>query len=94
MPYEVGTNHRIIAFGNDIMVLFDSHDGTTIVSASRRPPLAGWTVSVENKLTGIEDVVAEDRPAAITTMMELALQALPQKPGYSTLIPRGLEDMP
>lgn len=91
MPYSVETSHKIVAFGNDRMDLFDSKTGSVIVTAVRSG--TKWTVSVQLPATGIEDVLADARPEAITTMGELALQAVPNT-GISTIVPHGLADMP
>ena len=85
--YEVITDHMIVAFGSDIMQLFNSSDGLVIVTATRT---AGtWTMHAD----GIADITAADRPAAITAMTEHALAALPGT-GYSTTVPHGLPELP
>lgn len=85
--YDARTDHQIVPFGDDLMQLFDSNNGTAIVTATRTD--GTWTVHAE----GIDDVTAPDRPAAITALTEQALAALPGT-GYSTTVPHGLAEMP
>lgn len=82
---RVKTDHQVVAFGADLMGLFDG-EGTLIVQAARVE--GGWQVTAE----GV-DVLVENRKSAITGLTEVALQVLPGS-GYSTLVPRGLEDLP
>lgn len=87
MSYLVGTNHKIEAYGPDLMQLRDSDSGEVIVTAQRESDV--WTISAE----GITDVTSPTRPDAIQAMVTHALQALPGK-GYSTTVPYGLADLP
>lgn len=85
--YEVHTDHQIVAFGPNLMQLFESNTGNLIVTATRSDD--EWTIAAE----GVPDVTATSRHAAITAMTEQALAALGGS-GYSTLVPHGLSDMP
>lgn len=85
--YDAQTSHQIIAFGTELMQLFDSTDGTIVVTAERID--GTWTV----KATGIDDVTAANRADAITALIDQALASL-SGTGYSTLVPHGLPEMP
>lgn len=90
--WGVQGTHQVVAFGSDLMRLFNSTTGETIVEASRS---AGtWTIHAE----GIPDATAADRPAALEVMPQHAFTALgpsgPNGEGYSTLIPTGLAELP
>lgn len=84
---DVHTDHQIVAFGHDRMMLFDGDAGTVIVDANRADGI--WTVVAD----GVPDVTADTRPAAITAMIGQALAALPGT-GYSCTVPHGLMDLP
>jgi hypothetical protein len=83
---DVVTDHQIVAFKNDTMILIDCGDGSTHATASRSEGV--WTVSADS----VPDVSANSRPDAITALTEQALAALPGT-GYSTLVPHGLADL-
>lgn len=82
---RVKTDHQVVAFGTELMGLFDT-DGTLVVQAARVE--SGWRVTA----TGVDEMVA-DRPSAITKLVDTALTLLPGL-GYSCLVPRGLAEMP
>lgn len=84
---DVRTDHQIVAFGTERMMLFDSEAGTVIVDANRSQGI--WTIEAQ----GIPDVTASNRPDAIQAMVEQALAALPGT-GYSCTVPHGLSDLP
>lgn len=84
---DVHTDHQIVAFGADRMMLFDAEAGTVIVDCNRADGV--WTAVAD----GVADVTADTRPAAITAMVEQALAALPGT-GYSCTVPHGLTDLP
>ena len=84
---DVRTDHQIVAFGTERMMLFDSEAGTVIVDANRSQGI--WTIEAQ----GIPDVTASNRPDAIQAMVEQALAALPGT-GYSCTVPHGLTDLP
>ncbi|AAN12686.1 hypothetical protein SEA_FLATHEAD_23 [Mycobacterium phage Flathead] len=83
---NIKTDHQIVAFGNDMMGLFD-RDGTLIVQAAR--VVGGWEVTAE----GRPPATVLDRSSAITEMINTALAVLPGD-GYSCLVPRGLRAQP
>jgi len=91
--YDVGTDHQIVSFGANRMVLFDADSGEVIVAAERPETGAKWAVTVELDGSNVKPVAADDRSAAITAMTEQALKALPGS-GYSTRVPRGLSEAP
>lgn len=84
---DVRTDHQIVAFGTERMMLFDSEAGTVIVDANRSQGI--WTIEAQ----GIPDVTASNRPDAIQAMVDQALAALPGT-GYSCTVPHGLTDLP
>lgn len=85
--YDVRTDHQIVPFDTELMKLFNCEDSTVIVTATRTE--GAWTVHAD----GADDVIAPDRPAAITAMTEQALAVLPGT-GYSTTVPHGLAELP
>lgn len=85
---DIQTDHQIVTFGNDKMMLFDSATGDVIVNADRAADNT-WTVVV----AGHPDVAAIGRESAVTAMTEQALAALPGT-GYSTLVPNAVWDLP
>jgi len=92
MPYGVKTDHKIVPFGDNRMVLFETDSGARIVSAKRTSSDAFWVIHVESTPTS-DDVKKDSRREAITTMMELALNKLGGQ-GYSTTVPHGLLELP
>ena len=86
---DVQTDHRIVSFGEDRMMLFDASEGVVIVDANREGLDKPWTI-VTN---GIPDVTAPNRSMAINTMINQALASLPGT-GYSCTVPHGLMEMP
>lgn len=90
--WGVQGTHQVVAFGNDLMRLFNSTTGETIVEATRSG--GTWTVHAE----GVPDVTAADRVTALNAMPQHAFDALgpsgPNGEGYSTIIPDGLAALP
>ena len=86
---DVRTDHRIVSFGDDRMMLFDANEGVVIVDANRPGLGQPWTIVTE----GIPDVTAESRVLAIQAMVDQALTVLPGT-GYSCTVPHGLTEMP
>ena len=86
---DVQTDHRIVAFGADRMMLFDANEGQVLVDANRPDVESDWTIVTD----GIPDIVVSGRPAAIQAMVEQALAVLPGT-GYSCTVPHGLADLP
>lgn len=86
---DVQTDHRIVAFGEDRMMLFDANEGVVIVDCTRPDTNSPWTIIVE----GLENVSAATRVEAIQTMIDQALASLPGT-GYSCIVPHGLSEMP
>mgnify|MGYP000965608912 CR=1 FL=1 len=84
---DVRTDHQIVAFGTERMMLFDSEAGTVIVDANRSQGI--WTIEAQ----GIPNITASNRPDAIQAMVDQALAALPGT-GYSCTVPHGLTDLP
>lgn len=83
---RVRTDHQIVAFGNNLMGLFDG-DGTQLVTATRTE--TGWEITAD----GADPVTATSRAEAVTAMTDTALAILPGD-GYSCLVPHGLTDQP
>ena len=86
---DVQTDHQIVSFGLDRMMLFDASEGNVIVDCNRSEPGGVWTIVAE----GVPNVTAPTRPEAITAMVEQALAALPGN-GYSCIVPHGLAELP
>lgn len=86
---DVQTDHRIVSFGEDRMMLFDANEGVVIVDANRPNVESEWTIVTE----GIPDVTAATRVLAIQAMVDQALTVLPGT-GYSCTVPHGLMEMP
>lgn len=86
---DVQTDHQIVSFGVDRMMLFDSNEGNVIVDCNRAVPGGVWTASA----VGIPDATAATRAEAIQVMVDQALAALPGT-GYSCTVPHGLAEMP
>lgn len=84
---DVRTDHQIVAFGTERMMLFDSQEGTVIVDANRSQGI--WTIEAP----GVTNVTAGNRPDAIQAMVDQALASLPGT-GYSCTVPHGLTDLP
>ena len=87
MTVDVHTDHQIVAFGGDRMMLFDANEGVVIVDCNRADGV--WTAVAD----GVPDMTADNRPDAITAMIEQALAALPGS-GYSCTVPHGLAETP
>lgn len=93
---DVQTDHQIVSFGADRMMLFDAVSGTVVVDSNRNPD-GSWTATA----SGVPDVTmpADIQPGptfrqgAITAMINQALAASPGD-GYSTMVPHGLAEMP
>lgn len=86
---DVQTDHRIVAFGDDRMMLFDANEGVVIVDCTRPDPQSDWTIIVD----GLENVTVSTRQQAIQAMIDQALESLPGS-GYSCIVPHGLAEMP
>lgn len=84
---DVQTDHQIVAFGTDRMILFDSSNGQVLVTADRI--VDTWTISAD----GVADTAAQSRQDAVTAMADQAL-AVTGNDGCSTLVPHGLLDLP
>lgn len=87
---DVQADHRIVAFGNDRMILFDAEDGNVIVECDREDDQHPWIVKPEN---GDPAASTASRTEAIQEMVNLALSILPGT-GYSCIVPHGLSEMP
>lgn len=85
---DVQTDHQIVSFGNDRMMLFDSSEGNVIVDANRSGAGQEWVVVAP----GVPDVTVANRPDAIQAMVDQALASLPGT-GYSCTVPHGLYEM-
>lgn len=83
---QVKTDHQIVAFGTNLMGLFDL-EGNLIVQATRTE--TGWLVTA----AGATDAPVADRPAAITALIDTALLILPGG-GYSCQVPPRLAELP
>lgn len=89
MPtFDVRTDHQIVAFDADRMILFDSHTADTVATAVRENGI--WTVHAGD----VADAQVDNRNDAIDTMIDHALRVPGAKSGYSTLVPHGLRDLP
>ncbi|AXH46866.1 minor tail protein [Mycobacterium phage Aminay] len=86
---NVQTDHQILGFGHNKMLLLDSGTGNVIVEANRTADGQPWTVHTD----GVDDATAASRSEAVTAMTEHALAVLPGT-GYSTLLANGLLDLP
>lgn len=86
---DVQTDHRIVSFGEDRMMLFDAEAGAVIVDCNRAALGEPWTAVAE----GAEDVTVATRVEAIQAMVDQALSILPGD-GYSCTVPHGLAEMP
>lgn len=86
MGFTVRTDHQIVG-SRHLMALLDCSTFEQIVTATRTSE--GWEVHAD----GTADVVAADRAEAIDAMINHALTVLPGD-GYSTMVPRGLREMP
>jgi hypothetical protein len=90
---DVLTDHQIVAFGPDKMLLFScGADAAVIAQADRTAGV--WTITATN----VADVSANSRADAITALTDQALAALTAAGGtaggYSTTVPHGLTDLP
>lgn len=85
--YQIETDHQVVAFGTEVMTLFDNKTGGVIATATRTD--GTWTIHT----VGIEDTTFTDRPDAITGLLTHALTA-GSEVGYSTLVPDGLAELP
>lgn len=94
---QVKTDHQVVAFGSDLMHLFDSEAGIVLVSATRGPG-GEWTITALDPPNPVADVTASSRTDALTAMTEHVFNALgpsgPNGEGYSTLIPHGMSELP
>ncbi|MUL47619.1 hypothetical protein FZI85_25230 [Mycobacterium sp. CBMA293] len=85
--FDVATSHQIVAFGNEMMKLFECATAAVVVTATRADGV--WTVHAE----GIDDVTAIDRGVAVTAMTSQLLAAIPGT-GCSTTVPHGIFELP
>lgn len=85
--FDVTTSHQIVAFGTELMQLFDCATAAVVVTATRAEGV--WTVHAD----GVDDVTATDREPAVVAMTDQLLAALPGT-GYSTTVPHGLLELP
>lgn len=94
---QVKGSHQIVPFGDNLMRLFDSNTGDTIVTATRSEG-GTWTVHAEVGEPPPDDVDVPNRGDAIQTMIKTALTALgvSDQPGggYATIVPHGLAQTP
>lgn len=74
-------------FSDDQMALFDAKTGDRIAVGTRQS--GTWTISAD----GIDNKTASDRGAAITALLDAAIESLGGT-GYSTMIPHGLAEQP
>lgn len=91
---DVQTDHQIVQFGANQMMLFDNDSSNIIVTAIRDED--GWLVKAENHDDVRPDGPVEGEPPrrkVIEAMVAMALEVSPAE-GYSTLVPHGLEDLP
>lgn len=88
--WRARANQQIVAFGDNLMRLYDNDTGDIIVTAAREGPEAPWTISGGEELA---DTAAASRREAVRAMTDRAYQIHPGT-GLSTLIPTGLEDTP
>jgi hypothetical protein len=81
--FTARTDHQLVAFGPNLLKLFDSNTGEQIAQAS----LDGttWTIQAD----GIDDTTATSLKDAITAVTEAAIAKLGGT-GYSTLVPKEL----
>ena len=84
---DVQTDHQIVAFGADRMMLFNASEGEVLVDCNRADGV--WIAVAE----GAEDVTTDNRPDAIMAMVNQALEILPGT-GYSCTVPHGLAEQP
>jgi hypothetical protein len=92
-PFNVETNHQIIALGADRMELRDNASGGVIATAIRADSESPWQVDVN--MDGAEDFgPVPSRAEAINHMIFDRPDVDPSKPGYSTLVPHGLPELP
>ena len=84
---DVQTDHQIVAFGADRMMLFNASEGEVLVDCNRVNGV--WTAVAQ----GVPDVTADNRPDAIMAMVNQALASLPGT-GYSCTVPHGLAELP
>jgi hypothetical protein len=91
---DVQTDHQIVSFPPDRMLLFDNESGNVVVTAERIN--GAWTV----KADGYDDIQVPATPLneqprfkVIHQMCDLALEIHPHT-GCSTTVPHGLWDVP
>ena len=99
---DVQTQHQIVSFGADRMMLFDNIAGTVVVDCTRdangqwvatAPNVPDVTVAPDDPNTDGFGGAPTYRQGAITAMINQALASLAGA-GYSTLVPHGLPETP
>lgn len=92
-PFQVETDHQVIAIGNDRMELRDNHSGGVIAVSTRPDESSPWQVDVN--MDGAEDFgPVPSRAEAINHMIHDRPDVDPSQPGFSTLVPHGLPEAP
>jgi hypothetical protein len=98
MAFDVKTDHKIVAGGDDLMQLLDSNTLAVVITATRNPASGEWTIHAENG--SVPDLIAptvaggaQPRSEVISAMISQALDALPGT-GYSCVVPHGLPETP
>lgn len=89
MPYEVGTDLKVVPFGENKMVVFDQ-TGTEIIIAQRNSKAEDWFVT--SPVAEWEESTSGPRSKVLQLMLSKALDVLPQQ-GFSALVPHGLVEM-
>lgn len=85
--FDVATSHQIVAFGTELMKVFECATAAVVVTATRAE--GTWTVHAD----GLDDVTATDRESAVVAMTNQLLAAVPGT-GTSTTVPHGLLELP
>lgn len=81
------TKGQIVAVNADLMQLVDNASGTVMVTATRTD--SAWTITAD----GHDNQTANDRPAAIQAMADLAVECCPDS-YFTTQLPPGLLEQP
>jgi hypothetical protein len=91
-PFDAQTDHQIIALGDNRMELRDNTTGDTIASAVRDAEGQNWRVDIN--MDNAQDFETLDRAQAINHMIFDRPDVDPSQPGYSTMVPHGLPELP
>jgi hypothetical protein len=108
MPgYDVITNHQLLAFGDNLVQVFDSTSGEVLATATRADIGSDWTVhAVQNPNSVPDETVPADptdtpRSSLVDVLSDLVYRALgpnsnPAVPGdgYSMMVPTGFRELP